>query len=575
MKARFLIVIIVAIVIMGGVLSISNDMKRYSLLMLNETKAYSLNVSEYLDEVLSAVSNMKFVAFPSATSTMVKGYALMNLDGEVVYSFNMPDNLVGRNSDDYKYAILNGKYISPFSKSADGSPLIIISSRTSDDEHIAVVMVSIMKSRIANLFLVDKTGIGVNTNDMKWSNFLSVVALDKNGIILKNGMIFFLEPIGLGGYEVVMEKSFWHIVFKVLSTSLYIWSLVLFLLLLLVILVYRHTVKMTMPLVRFANFIRSLDTFKKWEKEPQNELTFKYNQLVEEHEKLDKDYSELIKNISETNVELVEMNKLLIEFSLLFNEIKAERKSLEEALRIAFRRMLDFSKPISGIGMKYRKMEIYLGTVNAFNFESGGDGKIVMELKTDSSKAKYVINIDRFTINERTEEMIRTLLYHITTFLSMYEFLEKSKNFMKYDPLTDLLTRQEFEELMKREEALAKRENKLLTFMMIDIKEMRAFNEKYGRLNGDVLLKFVAKVINENVRLTDIASRFGEDEFLVCFYGMKKEDGMRKCEQIVNQIHEFRYEVKVNHVILTYPLDGEDIPKLLSSLEKSLKNDEQ
>jgi diguanylate cyclase (GGDEF)-like protein len=352
--------------------------------------------------------------------------------------------------------------------------------------------------------------------------------------------------------------------------DLYTWFLVFLSLLIAMNVTHYSSLKKMGSLVRFSKFLNGLDSFKRYEEDPQSEIGFKYNSLVDKHKKLDKDYSELIRDISETNTELVELNKLLIEFSMLFNEVKMERKSLEEALKMAFRRMLDFSKPITGIGMKYKDFEVYLGTVNAFNFDTSGSGKMVLEVKTDSAIVKYVISFDRFTINERTKEMIRTLLYHLTTFLTMHEFLERSKNSMKYDPLTGLLTRQEFEELMKREEALAKRENKYLSFLMIDIKKLRKFNEKYGKLNGDVLLKFVAKIISENVRLTDITSRYGEDEFVICFYAMKKEDAIRKSTQIVSQIHNFKYEVEVKYALLTYPTDGDNISKIISKLEKQL-----
>ena len=572
MKFKIVAFFIILIVVMGAIFSIYDEAQNYSKFMLNEARISSGSISKYLNDAISFISNLKLTGFPSATSTVIEGYALMNLNGEVVYDFNMPSEYTGKDSYVYKYVILKGKYISPLLESSTGKPLMLLASETSDGNHLAVAMIEPMDLNVSNAFLVDKTGLGVSlSGNWKWRNFLSVMALEENGVIMKDGFTFFVEPVGLGGYKILIQKTR-YAPFLISRNLIYIWLGVLTSLLILFCASYHRITKNVKSVVEFTDFIKRLDRFEKYEG-PKDELTFKYNQLVDKHEKLDRDYSDLIKDMSETNVELVEVNKLLIEFSMLFNEVKAERKSLEEALRMAFRRMLDFSKPITGIGMKYGKLEIYLGTVNSFNFEMNGEDRISLNLKTDSSEVKYVVNTDRFITNERTKEMIRTLLYHLTTFLSMYELLEKTTSFMKYDPLTGLLTRQEFEELVKKEEALAKRENKHLSFMMIDVNRMRNFNEKYGRLNGDVLLKYVAKVINKNIRLTDIAARYGEDEFIVCFYGMKKEDGVKKCEQIVSQIHEFRYEVDVKHTILTYPIDGNDALKLISLLEKTLQID--
>ncbi|WP_456400235.1 GGDEF domain-containing protein [Mesoaciditoga sp.] len=574
MKFKMLVIVLVAVATVGAIFSVLNDMKRYDDFMLSKAKISSKNTFWYFKDVLSTLSNTKMVEFPSATVTTIKGYALFDLEGHLLYGYNALSNSFSKNSNAYKYATLEGKYVSPFFKPST-IPFIMLACKTSDRTHISMAIIGVKRSEIPNTFLVDKTGLGVNMSNFKCENFLSVMGLNKSGIILKNGELFFVEPVGIGGYSLLIKRAFWSTLFEVSRKTLYIWLLIFLILLSLMTLSYYRISKKVAPVLDFEKFLKGLDTFKKYEKGSKSELSFKYNQLVEKHEKLDKDYSELIKNMNETNAELVEMNKLLIEFSMLFNEVKTERKSLQEALRMAFRRILDFSKPISGIGMKYKDMEIYLGTVNNFNFDSSSSSKINMDLKTDSTAVKYVVNVDRFTINERTKEMIRTLLYHVTTFLSMYEFLERSKNSMKYDPLTGLSTRQEFEELMVREEALAKRENKHLSFFMMDVKKMREFNEKYGKFNGDVLLKYIARVISENIRLTDIAARYGEDEFVVCFYSMKKEDCLKKANLIISQLKNYKYEVNVKYAVLTYPSDGESVLKLISTLERSLKENEE
>ncbi len=527
---------------------------------------------------LNVISSFRLTPFTPHLTNEIRGVALVNLEGDVVSSYGTLNSKTSyKYSNIYKFVSLKGKYISLL-HDKNNVPSITIASKTIDGKYIAIAQVfpsTLEKIKNSKVFLVDGTGFGVSLSGTPiWKNFTSLIAHKKIHMFIKNGSILNVKDTNFGKYDLVFETSFYPFLFSILKIQ-FIYLILLFAAFLIsYALFYMDYRKKVVPILKFANFINGLKTFKKYEmaKSENNFIVNKYNALVDEVEKRSREYGEIVESLTETNSELTNVSNLLVEFSILFNDVKGKRKDLESALKIALRRMLDFSKAVNGLGVRYRDLTIYLGTVNEFNFERVLDNNMHVELKTDSEKVKFVVNFDRFMMNERLREMVKMLLYYITSFISMQELAEKSDLSARYDSLTGLLTRQEFERLAIREILRAKRENSFMTLIMMDIDGMKEFNDKYGHFNGDVLLKFVAKSITSNSRITDIACRYGEDEFLLCFVGMRKPDAMVKWKGIASKVKTFKYDVNLKHAIASYPVDGENLESLLAKLDETIKN---
>ena len=83
------------------------------------------------------------------------------------------------------------------------------------------------------------------------------------------------------------------------------------------------------------------------------------------------------------------------------------------------------------------------------------------------------------------------------------------------DPLTTLANRKFFDIELSRLMAEAKQKNEPLSLLMTDIDNFKAFNDKYGHLTGDQVLRLVAISVKQNVKARDIAARYGGEEFMV------------------------------------------------------------
>ncbi|MBT3722210.1 MAG: diguanylate cyclase [Gammaproteobacteria bacterium] len=113
----------------------------------------------------------------------------------------------------------------------------------------------------------------------------------------------------------------------------------------------------------------------------------------------------------------------------------------------------------------------------------------------------------------------------------------KYKQLSETDPLTKISNRRVYEERLTQEIASAKRSNKSLSLLMIDIDHFKQYNDQYGHDAGDVTLRRVAEVISEGLpRSTDLAVRFGGEEFVVLMPSTDIDGALIVAERIRSHI---------------------------------------
>jgi diguanylate cyclase (GGDEF)-like protein len=84
---------------------------------------------------------------------------------------------------------------------------------------------------------------------------------------------------------------------------------------------------------------------------------------------------------------------------------------------------------------------------------------------------------------------------------------------MVRDSLTGLLNHTSYKERLRAEVARAKRQNKLLTVVMIDIDHFKNVNDTYGHPAGDRVIKNLSRLLRQRLRGGDLIGRYGGEEF--------------------------------------------------------------
>ncbi len=106
------------------------------------------------------------------------------------------------------------------------------------------------------------------------------------------------------------------------------------------------------------------------------------------------------------------------------------------------------------------------------------------------------------------------------------------------DKLTGLINRNYLDYLLSYEFRKTKKEHADSIIMMMDVDNFKFCNDHYGHGFGDKVLKQVAERISNNIRKTDVAGRYGGDEFLVILKGTTVEQAQKIAQKILGSIRE-------------------------------------
>lgn len=117
------------------------------------------------------------------------------------------------------------------------------------------------------------------------------------------------------------------------------------------------------------------------------------------------------------------------------------------------------------------------------------------------------------TIQERNSEIEQQLSEVRKDFVELEKTLAEISKQATTDALTGLLNRRGFDNAIADCLSSAARTAKPLCLAICDIDNFKSFNDLHGHLVGDQVIKFIAKTLKDNVRETDITSRFGGEEF--------------------------------------------------------------
>jgi diguanylate cyclase len=97
----------------------------------------------------------------------------------------------------------------------------------------------------------------------------------------------------------------------------------------------------------------------------------------------------------------------------------------------------------------------------------------------------------------------------------LQEHLDVARTESLTDPLTGLANRKSFDENFARAIEEARANGDYLSLLMTDIDRFKTFNDTYGHLTGDQVLRLVAMSVKQNIKGQDIAARYGGEEFAV------------------------------------------------------------
>ncbi len=152
---------------------------------------------------------------------------------------------------------------------------------------------------------------------------------------------------------------------------------------------------------------------------------------------------------------------------------------------------------------------------------------------------------------EHVCEMLISLGKQLGMAIQNHNLLSETKRLSLHDPLTGLANRRMIDLTLETQMARANRYNDLFCLVMLDIDHFKQYNDKFGHDEGDRILSALSSYLKENVRDTDLAARFGGEEFILIISEIGLNDVCGIAERHLELIHE-RVGITVSMGIAQY-----------------------
>jgi len=164
-----------------------------------------------------------------------------------------------------------------------------------------------------------------------------------------------------------------------------------------------------------------------------------------------------------------------------------------------------------------------------------------------------------------------------STILNRLERSRVLRTFMIRDSLTGLLNHTSFKEQLQQEIYRCTRQNMRFALAMLDLDLFKEVNDTYGHAIGDIVLKSLALLLRQRLRVSDIIGRYGGEEFVALLLDAGPSDAVR----IMNEIRV--HFSKITHLVpgqqgftvtfscgvATFP-DYADAPHLSDAADRAL-----
>jgi diguanylate cyclase (GGDEF)-like protein/PAS domain S-box-containing protein len=146
---------------------------------------------------------------------------------------------------------------------------------------------------------------------------------------------------------------------------------------------------------------------------------------------------------------------------------------------------------------------------------------------------------------------------------------EETRALSLHDPLTGLANRRLMEISLDNNFASAKRYERPFSAIMLDLDRFKNYNDTHGHVAGDRLLVDVAKIISREVRETDLAVRYGGEEFIV----LLPETRLARAWEVAERIREKVVEhgrITVSLGVSTYQREMENREDIIAMADDAL-----
>jgi diguanylate cyclase (GGDEF)-like protein len=156
---------------------------------------------------------------------------------------------------------------------------------------------------------------------------------------------------------------------------------------------------------------------------------------------------------------------------------------------------------------------------------------------------------------------------------------EKTQQLAITDGLTGLYNPRYFYEALEKEIRRSERYHRSISLVILDIDDLKAYNDLYGHLAGDDLLKELARLMSKVTRRADTSARYGGDEFAIILPETETEGARVLAQRLLEEVKEHHFstqngqtigQITTSLGIATYPHHADSAKALVDAADKAL-----
>jgi diguanylate cyclase (GGDEF)-like protein len=176
------------------------------------------------------------------------------------------------------------------------------------------------------------------------------------------------------------------------------------------------------------------------------------------------------------------------------------------------------------------------------------------------------------------KEMAITLSEYLSLSLANVKLSENLSMQSIQDAQSGLYNRRFMEESLQREISRVVRKQTQIGIIMADLDHFKKFNDVYGHAAGDKIISQLGKLLKDRFRGSDIACRYGGEEFLVILPESSREDTIKRADGLREEVKKMEIvfqgqilgAITVSMGVAAYPVNGTRIDELLRVADTAL-----
>jgi diguanylate cyclase (GGDEF)-like protein len=175
--------------------------------------------------------------------------------------------------------------------------------------------------------------------------------------------------------------------------------------------------------------------------------------------------------------------------------------------------------------------------------------------------------------------LVQSFAGHVALALDNARLYREMRHSAHTDGLTGLYNRRYLYQELERELARSRRYGHPLSLVICDLDNFKMYNDQYGHLAGDDLLRELGEMMNSYIRKSDTAFRYGGEEFAVILPHTDQGSALVLAERLREAINQksflIREKLQIGHItisigVASYPEDAVEVDSLINSADMAL-----